>query len=46
MNCFLLSALEADRADSKALYRRALAREQLDNVADAFHDAKAALRYI
>ncbi|RCN29940.1 tetratricopeptide repeat protein [Ancylostoma caninum] len=37
-------ALEYDGADVKALYRRALAREQLDNVAAAFKDAKEALR--
>ncbi|VDN34633.1 unnamed protein product [Cylicostephanus goldi] len=37
-------ALEYDGADVKALYRRALAREHLDNVAAAFKDAKEALR--
>ncbi|KAK6014542.1 tetratricopeptide repeat protein, partial [Ostertagia ostertagi] len=37
-------ALEYDGADAKALYRRALAREHLDNVAAAFKDAKEALR--
>ncbi|PIO77194.1 tetratricopeptide repeat protein [Teladorsagia circumcincta] len=36
--------LEFDGADAKALYRRALARENLDNVAAAFKDAKEALR--
>ena len=39
-----ISALEFDGADSKALYRRSLAREQLDNIAGAFADAKEALR--
>ncbi|KAK6741990.1 hypothetical protein RB195_009704 [Necator americanus] len=37
-------ALEYDGADVKALYRRALAREQLNIVAAAFKDAKEALR--
>ncbi|WKY17126.1 hypothetical protein Q1695_001614 [Nippostrongylus brasiliensis] len=37
-------ALEYDGADVKALYRRALAREHLDNVGPAFRDAKEALR--
>ncbi|XGW05824.1 hypothetical protein V3C99_016297 [Haemonchus contortus] len=37
-------AIEYDGADVKALYRRALAREHLDNVAAAFKDAKEALR--
>jgi len=36
--------LELDGADSKALYRRALAREQLDKVGAAFQDAKEAFR--
>lgn len=38
-------ALEYDGSDAKALYRRALAREQLDNVGAAFKDAKEALRF-
>ncbi|KAK5964585.1 Protein unc-45 B [Trichostrongylus colubriformis] len=37
-------ALEYDGADVKAFYRRAFAREHLDNVAAAFKDAKEALR--
>ena len=37
-------ALEYDGADVKALFRRALAREQLGNVGPAFNDAKEALR--
>ncbi|CAO4368105.1 unnamed protein product [Caenorhabditis nigoni] len=37
-------ALEFDGADVKALFRRALAREQLGNVGPAFNDAKEALR--
>ncbi|CAI2349049.1 unnamed protein product [Caenorhabditis sp. 36 PRJEB53466] len=37
-------ALEFDGADVKALFRRALAREQLGNVGPAFTDAKEALR--
>uniref|UniRef100_A0A1I7RKR3 TPR_REGION domain-containing protein n=2 Tax=Bursaphelenchus xylophilus TaxID=6326 RepID=A0A1I7RKR3_BURXY len=36
--------LELDGADSKALYRRALAREQLEKVGQAFKDAKEAAR--
>lgn len=36
--------LEVDGADSKALYRRALAREQLDKIGAAFQDAKEAFR--
>ncbi len=39
-----ITALEFDRTDAKALYRRALAREQLDKIADAFGDARDALR--
>uniref|UniRef100_A0A914VHH0 Protein unc-45 homolog B n=1 Tax=Plectus sambesii TaxID=2011161 RepID=A0A914VHH0_9BILA len=39
------AALEFDRADPKALYRRALAREELGNVGEAFSDAKLALRF-
>ncbi|CAJ0571281.1 unnamed protein product, partial [Mesorhabditis spiculigera] len=37
-------AIEADGADSKALYRRALAREALEKIPGAFADAKEALR--
>ncbi|XGW02377.1 hypothetical protein V3C99_014424 [Haemonchus contortus] len=37
-------AIEYNGADVKALYRRALAREHLGNVAAAFKDAKEALR--
>ncbi|CAI5445814.1 unnamed protein product [Caenorhabditis angaria] len=37
-------ALEIDGADVKALFRRALAREQLGLVGPAFNDAKEALR--
>ncbi|CAD6190352.1 unnamed protein product [Caenorhabditis auriculariae] len=37
-------ALEYDGADTKALFRRALAREKLDIVGPAFQDAKEALR--
>lgn len=37
-------ALEYNGSDVKALYRRALAREHLDNVGPAFKDAKEALR--
>ncbi|VDM62304.1 unnamed protein product [Angiostrongylus costaricensis] len=37
-------ALEYNGSDTKALYRRALAREHLDNVGAAFKDAKEALR--
>ncbi|KAH7728119.1 UNC-4 protein5 protein [Aphelenchoides avenae] len=37
-------ALEIDGADSKAYYRRALAREQLDKIGPAFKDAKEAAR--
>uniref|UniRef100_A0AC34R7E1 UNC-45/Cro1/She4 central domain-containing protein n=1 Tax=Panagrolaimus sp. JU765 TaxID=591449 RepID=A0AC34R7E1_9BILA len=36
--------LEVNGADSKALYRRALAREQLDKIGAAFQDAKEASR--
>lgn len=36
--------LELDGTDSKALYRRALAREQLDKIGAAFQDAKEAFR--
>lgn len=39
-----ISALEYNGSDVKALYRRALAREHLDNVGPAFKDAKEALR--
>ncbi|CAO4368168.1 unnamed protein product [Caenorhabditis nigoni] len=37
-------ALKFDGADVNALFRRALAREQLGNVVPAFNDAKEALR--
>ncbi|KAI6191741.1 Protein unc-45-like protein B [Aphelenchoides bicaudatus] len=37
-------ALELDGADAKALYRRAMAREQLDKIGPAFADAKEASR--
>ncbi|VDN01183.1 unnamed protein product [Thelazia callipaeda] len=37
-------ALELDGADTKALYRRALAREKLENYSDAIRDAREALR--
>lgn len=37
-------AIEFNGADSKALFRRALAREQLDNVGPAFRDAQEANR--
>jgi hypothetical protein len=37
-------ALELDGADAKALYRRALAREQLEKIGPAFTDAKEASR--
>ncbi|TKR96832.1 hypothetical protein L596_010794 [Steinernema carpocapsae] len=37
-------ALEFDGADSKSLYRRALSREQLDNIKGAFEDAREANR--
>ena len=40
----LFIALEIDGADTKALYRRSLAREQLDKIGPAFQDAKEALR--
>ncbi|KAJ1354640.1 hypothetical protein KIN20_011633, partial [Parelaphostrongylus tenuis] len=36
--------IEFNGSDAKALYRRALAREHLDNVGAAFKDAKEALR--
>ncbi|KJH40865.1 tetratricopeptide repeat protein [Dictyocaulus viviparus] len=37
-------ALEYNGSDIKALFRRALAREQLDNIGAAFKDAREALR--
>ncbi|CAJ0956400.1 unnamed protein product, partial [Mesorhabditis belari] len=37
-------AVEADGADVKALFRRALAREELEKIPGAFTDAKEALR--
>ncbi|VDM43851.1 unnamed protein product [Toxocara canis] len=38
------NALEFNRADAKALFRRALAREKLENCAGGITDAKEALR--
>lgn len=42
LSCFI--ALEFDGADAKALYRRALAREKMENYNGAVMDARSALR--
>lgn len=41
---FSVVALEFDGADAKALYRRALAREKMENFVGAVTDAREALR--